>query len=134
MKRKTIVLSTAAAALLVGVAAFSSAPTFAHGYGGYGGYGMMQNHGYQMGHHMMRYGKGSCGHNLQAGPDGKLGVDEVKAFMESRLERRGNDRLKVGKVEARGDTSIIAEIVTVDDSLVRTVEFDTRTGFHGPMH
>ncbi len=42
--------------------------------------------------------------------------------------RRPGRRLKRGKVEAKDDDTIIAEIVTVDDSLVQRLAIDRDTG------
>ena len=107
-----------------------------HGYGmmghGHGmGHGMSQGHG--MGHGMMgRGGKSGCGPGATGGSpvDKELGVEDVTKILEGRLAWRGNDRLKVGKVEEKDEKTIIAEIVTVDDSLVKRLEFDRRTGRH----
>lgn len=103
--------------------------------GGQGqGHGMMggqgQGHG-AMG--AMGSGNAPCGQVEQSGVDRNLGVDDVKGIVESRLKMQGNDRLKVGKVEASGENTIIAEIVTVDDSLVYKIEFNTKTGAHQPV-
>ena len=49
-------------------------------------------------------------------------------FLERRLAHMGNDRLKVGVVKVKDDKTIVAEIVTVDDSLVQRLEFDRKTG------
>jgi hypothetical protein len=180
MKRKNLVLGIAATALVLGVAAFSSTPAFAHGSQGYGGqmghgysqgmmgyhgqghgmmgsqgqgqghgmmgshgkgYGMMGSHGQgygMMGSHgqgygMMGSGNAPCGQMQQSGVDRDLGVDDVKEIVENRLKIHGNDRLKVGKVEAQGEDAIVVEIVTVDDSLVHKIQFDTRTGAHRPI-
>ncbi len=120
-------------------------PGMGHGYGmmGYGrgmghGYGMM-GHGHGMGHGM-GYGHGMTGRGGMAGcgpgatggssVDKELGVEDVTKILEGRLAWRGNDRLKVGKVEEKDKKTIIAEIVTVDDSLVKRLEFDRRTGRH----
>lgn len=158
MKRKTLTLTAAAAVLALGAAAFVAAPTFAHG-GGYGGQmgqgyghgmmgqgmgpGMMGNHGnmgwgpgkgHGFGPGMKGQGNENCPRYGQQTLDKELSVDDVKEFLGKRLEMRGNGRLKVGKVEATGETTIVAEIVTVDDSLVRKVEFDTKTGAHKPIN
>ncbi len=117
MKRKTVAIS-AVAALALGVAAFAAAPTFAHGYGGYGNHGIM-SHGYK-----------NCGRLGHRELDTPLKVEDVRKFAEKKLSRHGNDRLKVGKVEATDENTIVAEIVTVDDSLVWKFEIDTRTGAH----
>lgn len=71
---------------------------------------------------------------LAMGPrNGDLGltVDQARTLAESRLILSGNDRLKVGSVEAIDDDTIIVEILTIDDSLVvrRSIDRD-----NGRMH
>jgi len=141
MKRNTFILTAAA----LGIAALAATTTLAHG-PGYGkgmmqgdgqGYGMMHGQGQGYGPGMMQ------GHGGGFGPygdcqnkrtlDKPLTVDDVRANLEANLERQGNDRLKVGKVESKDDKTITAEIVTVDDSLVRTIEIDKTTGRHFPV-
>jgi len=62
-----------------------------------------------------------------------LSIDDARKAVEQRLTWMGNDRLKVGKVEAKGDSTYTAEIVTVDNSLVHTLEIDRKTGFMRPV-
>jgi len=142
MKRRNLVLGIAATALVIGVAAFSATPIFAHGSQGNGG---QMGPGYSQGmmghgHGMMSHGQGMmgslnapCNQGAGAGIDRNLGVDDVKGIVESRLAMHGNDRLKVGKVEATGEDTIVVEILTVDDSLVHKIEFDRKTGAHHPI-
>ena len=129
-----------------------------HGYGSgsaapcYGMQGMM---GHGMGHGMMGHGKGSgmmghgmgpgmMGHGMGPGMMGRgmgppsgdtaayrerdLSVDEVKSILEHRLEHHGNDRLRVGKVEEKNADVIIAEVETVEGSLVERYAVDRHTG------
>lgn len=50
-------------------------------------------------------------------------------MMERRLDYMGNPRLKVGKVEAEGDTSIVVEIVAADGgAVVDRLAVDRYTG------
>ena len=93
------------------------------------GQGHGKGHGYGM---MGRGGKSGCGPGAMGGSsvDKELSVEDVTKILEGRLAWRGNDRLKVGKVEEKDENTIIAEIVTVDDSLVKRVEFDRKTGRH----
>jgi len=58
----------------------------------------------------------------------QLSTDDVRGFLERHLEALGNERLKVGTVEALDDDTITAEIVTLDDSLVERFEVDRHTG------
>jgi len=68
---------------------------------------------------------------LAMGPrNGDLGltVAQARTLAESRLILSGNDRLKVGSVEALDDDTIIVEILTVDDSLVVRRSIDRDNG------
>ena len=57
-----------------------------------------------------------------------LTVDQARTLAESRLILAGNDRLKVGPVEAIDDETIAVGIVTVDDSLVVRREIGRDSG------
>ena len=99
------------------------------GYGG--GPGTMMGYGPMMGHGMMGYGNGPQQHpcwDSAGGASVDLSADDVTKMLERHLAWRGNDRLKVGKVEQKNDTTYVAEIVTVDNSLVEKLEIDRRTG------
>ena len=61
-------------------------------------------------------------------PTMQLSTDDVRRFLERHLTALGNERLKVGNVEAMDDDTITADIVTVDDSLVESFEVDRHTG------
>lgn len=60
--------------------------------------------------------------------DGQLSVDEVKGLVEHRLTMWNNSNLKVGEVKEKDATTISADIVTKDGSLVEHMEFDRKTG------
>lgn len=63
----------------------------------------------------------------RATPVMNLTVDDVRGYLASQLERVNNKRLKVGDVSS-ADTTITAEIVTVDNSLVQRLKVDRHTG------
>ena len=138
MKRYTKPLI--AASLLAG-AALVAIPAFAHGPGGQGwgmGSGMMGNGmmgpGAMMGGHgaygMMGNGAAPCLDNDDDDAAVSIQSDaDVKAYLGKRLEWMGNKRLKVGAVEKSGDDTWVANIVTVDGSLVDKVEVNGKTGF-----
>ena len=173
MKRKTLLLTTAAVVVALGTAFAFTAPSFAHGPKGQGFYGGGPMMGGQMGGRMMggqmggrmmggqmgaqmmgpcqgankagygmmgqgMMGQGMMGQGMKGyGPgftttnlEKELTTDDVKKFIEGRLAWRGNDRLKVGKVTEKDDKTIVAEIVTVDNSLVWKVEVNRKTGQH----
>jgi hypothetical protein len=56
-----------------------------------------------------------------------LSVEDVRAYLEWRIARLKNKRLKVGDEKA-DDGTIAADIVTVDNSLVQRLKVDRRTG------
>jgi hypothetical protein len=98
------------------------------------GHGMMpmmqQMHRAMMGHGMWGggYGHGSAYDKSAIQPDKDLSVDDVRARIERSLKWHGNERLKVGEVKELDDDTIVAEIVTLDDSLVDRLEVDRHTG------
>jgi len=127
MKTKTLITTAVVATL--GIAALGIGAATAHGSFGRGhGYGMGPGYGYHMG---QGYGQGPgseyCQRNGAQTLSTPLTIDDVRARMEDHLKWRGNDRLKVGNVTEKDDV-ITAEIVTVDDSLVRSVEINKTNG------
>lgn len=86
---------------------------------------------------MMRGGHGQMGgHALGPGalygmPDGaptEMTPTRVEAFLSHLLERHGNPRLAIGEITEAEDGSIIAEILTVDGSLVQRLAFNRYPG------
>jgi hypothetical protein len=139
MKRRTFIITAATlglGALVATGAALANGPGFMQGHGNMQGQmGNMQGQGFMQGN-MQGHGfgpgaDGDCQYNQTL--DKPLTVDDVRTNLEQNLERKGNDRLKVGKVEDKDDKTITAEIVTVDDSLVRRIEIDKATGRHTPV-
>lgn len=65
--------------------------------------------------------------------DKNLSPEQVRAILEGQIAWTGNKRLKVGAVEQKGEDSYVADIVTVDDSLVQRVEVDRGTGVVRPV-
>lgn len=142
MKTKTVIITAVAAA--IGIGAIGIGTSFARGpfgYDGYGrghGYGMMMQQGPGFGPGMMMqksrgFGPGNCAYGQTQALATPLTVDDVRENMEQHLKWRGNDRLKVGTVSEKDDNTISAEIVTVDDSLVRKIEVDKTTGRFTPV-
>lgn len=138
MKRKATIPAVAAAVIGLALAG----PAYAHGSGekaapsavsnpcggGMGGQksGMSGKKGGMMQGAML-------GHMLFGGaPLRPMTTERVTAIVTGMLAMHGPDTLKVGKVEAKGD-SIIAEIVTKDGSLVEKIEFNKKTGEHHAM-
>ena len=99
------------------------------------GHGPMMGHGSMMGHGMMGHGMrgGGYGHGSAYGEsaiqvDQDLSADDVRARIERSLKWHGNERLKVGEVKELDDDTIVAEIVTQDDSLVDRFKVNRHTG------
>ncbi len=144
MKRTLSAVTAAVAALAVG-AVLIGAPAGAHeerddddrqfGYGMMG-HMMDQDRMMHMMHHgmmgkgMMGRGMGlaPCSSNVRADMDRDLSVKDVTEMLQLRLDRWGNERLKLGKIEQKDDDTIIAEILTVDGSLVQRLSIDRDTG------
>lgn len=64
-------------------------------------------------------------------PDGqgqKVSIEEARGWLERRLARHGNPRLKLGEVREADDGTLVAEIVTRDGSLVQKLAIDRRSG------
>lgn len=147
LQRKSIT-----AAIALGALALVATPAAAHGTGqdNYGaGMGMMMGHNQMMtgagmmspgygpgGMGMMGHGYGMTGQAYGHGPCGQaaaqtgenLDIGDVQTRLERWLAVQGNDRLKLGKIEAVDDDTITAEIVTVDDSLVQKLAVDRHSG------
>jgi hypothetical protein len=96
--------------------------------------GMQQMPGQGMGSGMMGPGMGGQGMmggqgpGMRVTPSQHLTTDDVSHFLGHFLERHGNPRLKVGDVQEVDEDTILAEIVTVDDSLVQRFTVDRHTG------
>jgi len=60
-------------------------------------------------------------------PKMNLSADDVRGYLTAQIDRLGNKRLKVGSVNADSG-NIIAEVVTVDNSLVQRMKVDRSTG------
>ncbi len=73
------------------------------------------------------FGKGP-GLGSQVVPSKDLTADDVRHFLDHRLEMHGNKRLKVVEVKEADDDKIVADITTVDGSLVQRLEVDRHTG------
>lgn len=147
MKTKTLVITAVVAIATLGAVSMQQAYARSP-YGQWGGCGMNQGMGPGMSQGMM--GQGMMGQGMNQGMgrgmmNNNMGgrgyaygqvpalaqpltVDNVRTNMEQHLKFRGNDRLKVGQVTELDDKTIVAEIVTVDDSLVRKVTIDKATG------
>src|SRR6266446_4259962 len=79
-----------------------------------------------MGSGMMRDGTGML-FGSRVVPTMNLSVDDVRDYLNSRLDRLHNKRLKLGDVKT-DDATISADVVTGDNSLVQRLKINRRTG------
>jgi hypothetical protein len=130
-----VVLTASLFALMWGYGAFM-APYPAAGWWGMMGPNMMAGPGMWGGYGpgMMRgYGLGITGPGWNtAGRDLNLSTDNVKNYLERWLAWQGNPRLKVGDVKEKDADTIVADIVTKDNSLVQRFVFKRRNGYFRP--
>ena len=56
-----------------------------------------------------------------------LSVEDVRGYLDLRLKRLDNKRLKLGEIKPDENT-ITADILTVDNSLVQRLQVDRHTG------
>lgn len=96
-------------------------PQMMGGSGPWGGYGpgMMRGYGYGPGWN-------------SGGRDLNLSTDNVKTYFERWLAWQGNPRLKVGDVKEKDADSIVADIVTKDNSLVQRFVVNRHSGYFQP--
>ncbi len=132
---KKIIISTLGFPLLLGLGAGIALPAKDASAQQTQGQMPMMGHGMMpmMGHGMMGQGMGGQG-KMAPGmgpwvvPIKHLSTDEVRHFLEHRLDGQGYKRLKVGSVEEKDNGTISAEIVSVEGSLVQRLEVDRHTG------
>jgi hypothetical protein len=65
---------------------------------------------------------------LYGPPAEGITVERARIMLEGVLAWHGNPRLKLGTVEEQNEDTILAEILTVDDSLVQRLAIDRATG------
>ncbi len=101
-------------------------PGMGQGMMGHGsGQGMM---GPGMGQGMMGPDTMGPGHGMRVVSKADISTDDVRHFLEDHLAMHGNERLKVGEVTEADDDSIVADIVTLEDSLVQRFKVDRHSG------
>lgn len=96
--------------------------------------GMMQGLGMMgqgmTGRGMMRgAGHGGWLSGIPGGQPAETTPETARAWLEQQLQEHGNPRLRIGSVERQGDGTVIAEIETVDGSLVQRLAFNRYPGF-----
>jgi hypothetical protein len=81
-----------------------------------------------MRHPGMMHGRGMGPALLYGPPAEGMTVERARTILEGVLAWHGNPRLKLGTVEEQDEDTIVAEILTVDDSLVQRLTIDRTTG------
>ncbi|NMG41394.1 hypothetical protein GRZ55_19295 [Chelativorans sp. ZYF759] len=76
-----------------------------------------------------RAGHGSWLYGLPGGQPEETTPETARAWLEMQLLQHGNPRLRIGAVERGEDGTVIAEIETVDGSLVQRLAFNRHPGF-----
>jgi len=119
------------------VAALTSSGALAHGGGAMDG-GMMggaMNPMMGQGH---RYPDQKNSHNpafrYNPGVNKNLSSEDVRKILSGHLASIGNKRLKVGAINQQSDGSFLANIDTVDGSLVWHMRVDPKTGGMQPVN
>jgi hypothetical protein len=64
-----------------------------------------------------------------ASGDLELSVDSVKTHLDRWISWQGNPHLKIGDVKERDADTIVADIVTKDNSLVQRFAINRHSGF-----
>jgi hypothetical protein len=98
-------------------------PNMMGGPGPWGGYGLGM---------MRSYGPGAGPPWSTGWRDLNLSTDHVKTNMERWLAWQGNPRLKVGDVKEKDADTIMADIVTKDNSLVQRFVVGRHNGYFRP--
>ncbi len=155
MRTRTMI-GVGLAVALAGAIWSNASPATAQGWGMMGGYGpgyhmgwgggpgagpwncpgfaANDRQGYGPGYHMRGWGGGpgwmmGRGYGYDRRSDNlNLTTDDVKARVERWLTRRGNPRLQVGEVKEKDADTIIADVVTKDNSLVQRFVVARHTG------
>lgn len=124
MMKKTTKTMIAAGALALGIGALA-APSFADRDGGECGWkrGGEHHEMYKGRHHRMG-GMGFLGGKR----DRDLTEAEIRTLSQAFLIMQGNDNLKVGAIKTLENGNYSVDIVTKDDSLVKNVEVNKRSG------
>jgi hypothetical protein len=68
-------------------------------------------------------------YGIPQGEPTKTTAKTARGWLEQQLESPGNQRLKIDQITAEADGTIVAEIVTVDGSLVQKLTFNRYSGF-----
>ena len=98
-------------------------PNMMGGPGPWGGYGPGMMRG---------YGSGGGPGSTTGWRDLNLSTDNVRNYVERWITWQGNPRLKVGGVTEKDADTIVADIVTKDNSLVQRLVVNRHNGFFEP--
>ena len=76
---------------------------------------------------MMGQGRGAMGLGVVT-PSRNVSVDDVRDHFERLLQAQGNPRVKLGEIKDADKDTIVAEIVTMEGSLVDRLNVNRRSG------
>lgn len=93
------------------------------------GQGMMRQGMMGRGAMQQRAGHGNWLYGLPGGQPEETTPETARTWLERQLEQHGNPRLRIGSVERQEEGTVIAEIETVDGSLVQRLAFNRYPGF-----
>lgn len=127
MLRGTLIGGLSAITLAVVIASPANACDGWYGDHAWYGGGMMGNYGPGMtGPGMMGWGQSQQQANLN------LSANDVKVYLERWIASTANPNIKVGSVVEKDATTITADVVTKDDTVVQKFLFDRRSGSYRP--
>lgn len=123
-------LTAALAAVILAVAIFGFGFLMMGQPGGWWGTmspGIMRGYGPGYGFGVIGAGRFSPGWNASQA-DLNLSTDDVKSYFERSIAWQGNPRLTVGEVKEKDADTILADILTKDNSLVERFIVDRHSG------
>ena len=136
MATRRPVLAVTLAAVMLAVAVFGFGflmMAFSGGWWGTMGPGTMRGYGPGYGYGMMGGGPGTFSPGWNASQtDLNLTTDHVKSYFERSIAWQGNPRLKVGEVKEQDIDTIVADVVTGDNSLVQRFIVNRHNGRFRP--
>ena len=131
-RRPVLIVTLAAVALAVAIFGYGFLMmAYPGGWWGAMGPGMMR--GYRPGYGIVGGGPAVFNRGWNASETGlNLSTDDVKSYFERASAWQGNPRLKVGDVKEKDADTIVADVVTKDNSLVERFIVNRRSGVFRP--
>jgi hypothetical protein len=134
-RRPVLVVTLAAVALAIAIFGYGFLMlAYPGGWWGTMGLGIMRGYapGYS-GYAVSGGGRGALGWRWSAGQGNlNLSTDDVRNYFERSIAWQGNPRLKVGDVKEKDADTLVADIVTKDNSLVERFSVNRHDGLFRP--